>query len=414
MKKIRIGIFGAGVRGLTLAANLMLLNCDIVAFCEMRPDQREVAKQQLGADVAAYECFDEFIEHDMDAVILTNFFHEHAPYAIRCFEKGLHVFSECISNGTMADGVALIRAFEKSNSVYMLGENYPQMLFNREIKRVCDGGTLGRVMYAEGEYNHPSDPWDFSFKKDYIYREDHWRNFLPATYYVTHSLGPIMWATGATPKRVTALPIYQPPKEDIPYSKATDRTAILMTLNDDDSVFRMTGCASFGGHHNSYRVCGQKGTIENLRGMGEQVMLRYNRWQLPEGAEEISLYTPKWNDPEEEFIKQSGHGGGDYLTMRMFLECVRENRQPEHPFDIHSAVAMSSVAILGHRSVLENGTPYDIPDFHEEEWRVRYENDTLSPFYGTDGSQPTIPGCSHPDYRPTERQIELYKQGLGL
>ena len=55
-----------------------------------------------------------------------------------------------------------------------------------------------------------------------------------------------------------------------------------MTQNDDGSVFRFTGCAAFGGHHNAYRVCGTKGQIENLRGMGGKVMLRYNKWEKPD------------------------------------------------------------------------------------------------------------------------------------
>ena len=29
-------------------------------------------------------------------------------------------------------------------------------------------------------------------------------------------------------------------------------------------------------------------------------------------------------------------------------------------------------------------------DFHKEEDRIKYENDTLTPFYGSDGSTPTI------------------------
>jgi hypothetical protein len=68
---------------------------------------------------------------------------------------------------------------------------------------------------------------------------------------------------------------------------------------------------------------------------------------------------------------------------------------------------MSSVALLSHRSMLEGGVPYDIPDFHLEECRQQYENDRLTPFYGADGSEPTLPCCSHPDYAPTERQQEL-------
>jgi hypothetical protein len=53
-----------------------------------------------------------------------------------------------------------------------------------------------------------------------------------------------------------------------------------------------------------------------------------------------------------------------------------------------------------------------IPDFRSEECRKEYENDRLTPFYGSDGSKPNIPCCSHPDYKPSERQMELYFEEL--
>lgn len=414
MNKIRIGIFGVG-RGMDLAKDFMLNGCDIVAICDKRRENLEKAAKELGNTATAYEKFDDFIEHDMDAVLLANYFHEHAPYAIKCFERGIHVYSECISNGTMAEGVELIRAFEKSNSIYMIAENYPQMIFNREIKRICDSGTLGKILYAEGEYNHPNNPADYKFRKRFNYFGKHWRNFLPRTYYITHSLGPVMWATGATPVRVSSFAAFAPINEDAPNaSHNADRVAIVTTQNDDGSIFRITGCAGFGAHHNSYRVCGTNGQIENLRGMGDKVMLRYNDWSIPEGAEETNLYTPALNDKDEEIIKNSGHGGGDYLTIRMFVNCIKAKKQPEHPFDIYSAINMSSVGILAHRSMLEGGKPYDIPDFHKEECRKQYENDRLTPFWGSDGSEPNIPCCSHTDYKPTEKQVELYNESLNF
>ena len=410
MNKIKIGIFGVG-RGMDIARNFMLLNCEIVAICDFHQKRREAAAKTLDASVAVYDSFDQFIEHDMDAVVLANYFHEHAPYAIRCMERGLHIFSECISNGTMAEGVELIRAAEKSDSIYMLAENYPQMIFNREMKRICDSKTLGKILYAEGEYNHPADPADTTFMKIYNYFPEHWRNFTPRSYYITHSLGPVMHATGATPKRVTSFSVFAPIEGDYPTARhGADRAAIITTQNDDGSIFRITGCAAFGAHHNAYRICGTEGQVENLRGMGEKVMLRYNSWSKPEDANETTLYEPGWNDQDEAFIRQSGHGGGDYLTARMFLDCIRQKKQPEHPFDLHSAVTMSSVAILAHRSMLEGGKPYDIPDFHSEECRKQYENDRLTPFYGTDGSKPNIPCCSHTDFKPTESQIERFKE----
>ena len=414
MKKIKVGIFGVG-RGMELAKDFMLLGADIAAICDFNEERLEEATKKVGKDTAVYSDFDSFIEHDLDAVVLANYFHEHTPFAIKCFEKGIHVFSECISNGTMAEGIELLKAFEKSNSIYMLAENYPQMIFNREMKRVCDNGTLGKILYAEGEYNHPADPNDVKFKKTYNYFPEHWRNFLPRSYYITHSLGPVMWATGATPKKVTSFAAFAPIEGDAPTASFSgDRVSIVTTQNDDGSIFRITGCAAFGGHHNAYRICGTEGQIENLRGMGNKVMLRYNGWSKPEGMDEVNLYEPKWNDPDEEIFKTSGHGGGDYLTARVFLDCIKKGKQPEHPFDIYSAINMSSVAILSHRSMLEGGKPYDIPDFTKEEDCKLYENDRLSPFYGVDGSDPVIPCCSHTDFKPTEKQIENYKKAVGL
>ena len=412
MGKIRVGVFGAG-RGLEIAKNFMLLDADIVALCDNHKERREAALRQLDRSVAAYESFDDFIEHPMDAVILANNFYQHAPFAIKCFERNIHVFSECVSNGTMGEGVELVRAFQKSSSIYMLGENYPQMIFNREMKRLVDSGKLGKILYAEGEYNHPVSAWDTNFTKTYKFYPNHWRHFLPRTYYITHSLGPVMNATGATPKKVSAFAMYSPDPDDVPSATYdADKAANITTFNDDGSVFRVTACSAFGAHHNAYRVCGTKGQIENVRGMGEQIMLRYNAWDVPDGEKEINLYAPSWNDKDEEIIKTSGHGGGDYLTARTFIECVKAGKQPPHPFDIYSATVMSSVGILAHRSTMEGGKVYDIPDFRNEDDCKMYENDYLTPFWSDDGSAPTLPCCSHPDYKPTERQMELYFEEL--
>ncbi|MBQ9997178.1 MAG: hypothetical protein IJP32_12460 [Clostridia bacterium] len=223
-----------------------------------------------------------------------------------------------------------------------------------------------------------------------------------------------MRATGATPKTVTAFAAFAPVEGKVPHaSYSGDRAAIITTQNDDGSIFRITGCAAFGAHHNAYRICGTEGQIENLRGMGAKIMLRYNSWTKPEDKEEVNLYDPGWNDPDEQKITASGHGGSDYITARMFLDCIREGHQPEHPFHVHSAVAMSSVAILAHRSMLEGGKPYEIPDFHTEEARKQYENDRHTPYYGTDGSEPDLPVCSHPDYKPTDEQMQCYLDLFG-
>ena len=41
---------------------------------------------------------------------------------------------------------------------------------------------------------------------------------------------------------------------------------------------------------------------------------------------------------------------------------------------------------------------------------IKYENDRLTPFWGKNGEPPTIPCCSDPDFKPTEKQLQLYKE----
>ena len=79
-KKIRIGVFGCW-RGTAVAKCLKLAGADIVAACDKKPERLEKIKPYLTEDAGIYDNFDDFIEHDMDACLVTNYYHEHAPYA---------------------------------------------------------------------------------------------------------------------------------------------------------------------------------------------------------------------------------------------------------------------------------------------------------------------------------------------
>lgn len=414
MKQIRVGIFGFS-RGGNYAGHFLANNAKIVAICEKDEQRLQQAKERFGKDTGYYQDFDAFIEHEgMDAVLLANYFNEHADYAIRLLEKNIHVLSECTSNITMAEGVRLVEAAEKSKAFYVLAENYPYMLFNQEMKRVYEGGTLGKCRYAEGEYNHAGDPYTPlpPVTSGRLFdSETHWRNFNPRTYYVTHSLAPIMFATGAKPVRVTAMPVFAPSPQDANRaSYVGDKAAIITTLNDDNSVFKFTGHASFGASDNSYRLCCDKGQIENIRGTGGKIMLRYNDWHKPEDKEPVNFYMPQWQGEDKELIEKAGHGGGDFCIIREFLKSIREGYQ--HPFDVYFATRMASVAILGHRSLLEFGVPYDIPDFRKKEDRDRYRDDELTPYWHSDGTPPSIPCCSRPDFAPSRMQKENFRKCL--
>lgn len=411
-RKIKIGIFGLN-RGMANAKAIKLCGGDIIAVCDKNDERRRAFKERIEPKCTVFDDFDSLIKCGIEAVYIANYFPEHAPYAIKALEKGIHVISECTSNGTMAEGVALMRAAEKSSAIYMLGENYPYMLFNLEMQRVYQEGSLGKILFGEGEYNHASPSTDPNAVRSLYDSETHWRNYLPATYYLTHSLAPLMCATHSVPKRVCALPVFSPKEGDdiITASRNGDALAIMTVLNDDGSVFRITGHSTFGYSENSYRLACKKGQIENVRGTDGKVMLSYNSWHTPAGAKESDLYYPHENENDAPLAAQTGHFGSDYYMFKDFFDCIRTNRRPY--LDAFVATTMASVGILGHRSLLKLGEPMDIPDLRLEQERKKYENDTLSPFYAYDGKvSPSVQVCSDDSFSPSDDKIQRFKKAI--
>ena len=114
-QKIKIGVMG-GYRGVSMIRYCEAAdNACLVAVCDKNPEILNTVKENIGDDnVTYYDNFEEFINHDMDAVVLANYATEHAPFAIRALKKGLHVFSEVLPCQTMKEAVGLIEEVEKS------------------------------------------------------------------------------------------------------------------------------------------------------------------------------------------------------------------------------------------------------------------------------------------------------------
>ena len=79
-KTIRFGVFGTGDRGWSLTFDLQKAGAEIVAYCDNNPKALEKYTNIFFAEggAKAFTSFDEFIKEDFDAVLLTNFFCEHA------------------------------------------------------------------------------------------------------------------------------------------------------------------------------------------------------------------------------------------------------------------------------------------------------------------------------------------------
>lgn len=372
-KPIRVGVIGVG-RGDNFACGATeLVGMKLVALCDTWEEKLREAGKRHG--VATYTNYDKFLEHDMDAVVLANYFHEHAPFAIKALAAGKHVMSECTSNATLAEGVALCRAVEKSGKTYMLAENYPYTQFHMEMRRLYHTGEIGEVTYAEGEYNHPMSPEEYMRISP---GTKHWRNWLPSTYYCTHALAPLMMITDCMPVKVNGLSIVCREATDDTV-KVGDAGSVILCRMDNGAVFRLFGLL-LPGHSNWTRIHGARGAMETTRGPGYfgpgQVRVWHDHWLRTPGQPSERVYVPDW--PEHgDLANRAGHGGGDFWTNFEFANAIRAGGQPY--LDVYRGVAMSSVGILAWKSALRDGAPCDMPDFRKESARKAYENDHWSP-----------------------------------
>ena len=406
-QKIRIGVIGVG-RGQSFARGASaMVGMELVALCDQWESKLEEVGKEYG--VATYTDYDEFLQHDMDAVVLANYFHEHAPFAIKALKAGKHVMSETAANSTLAEGVALCRAVEETGLTYMLAENYPYTAFNQEMRRLYQEGEIGEATYAEGEYNHPMTP---ESRLRISPGMKHWRAWIPSTYYCTHALAPLMYITETMPVKINALSIIC--KDIVEETvRVSDPGSVILCRMDNGAVFRLFGVI-LPGHSNWYRVHGARGAMELARGQGYfgsgQVRVWHEEWDLKPGEEAERTYEPDW--PEHgELARQAGHGGGDFWTNFHFANAIRAGGQPF--LNVYRGVAMSSVGILAWKSALEDGCPIDVPDFSDENSRKQYEDDHWSPWpehAGPGQPPPSILGHVEPSPQGIENARKVWKE----
>jgi predicted dehydrogenase len=404
---IRVGVVGVG-RGQSFAQGANeVVGMKLVALCDLWKERLEEVGRRYG--VATYTDYDRFLEHDMDAVILANYFHQHAPLAIKALEAGKHVMSETASNTTLAEGVALCRTVEKTGLTYMLAENYPYTAFNQEMRRLYQAGEIGQVTYAEGEYNHPMAPRD---RLRISPGMKHWRAWLPSTYYCTHALAPLVYITEARPVKVNGLSIAGR-EVDRMTVRVGDPGSVILCRMDNGAVFRIFGLV-LPGHSNWYRLHGTRGAMELTRGGGYfgpgQIRVWHEPWDLQPGEEAERVYTPDW--PEHgDLAAKAGHGGGDFWTNFHFTNAIRTGEMPF--LNVYRGVAMSSVGILAWKSALEDGRPFDVPDFSDEASRQSYENDHWSPWpehAGPGQPPPSILGTPTPGEEAIAFAREVWRE----
>lgn len=374
MKKIKIGVLGA-YRGSSMINYCTRAdNAEVVAICDKSAEAIEAQKENVeGLNITFYDNFEDFIKHDMDAVVLANYANEHAPFAIKAMNLGKHVFSEVLPVQTMKEAVELVEAVEKTGKIYAYGENYCYMPAPYEMKKLYQSNKIGEFEYGECEYIHNCEPiWHAITYGE----ENHWRNNMYATFYCTHSIGPIIHATHLRPVSVTGFESSKVERKLRTGSKSGLFGIEMITLENGGIIKSIHGDL----YKDSvwYSMYGSKGRMECGRELPEsghihKIYVDYDEFSGDYKNPKHTSYNPTHG--MEDKCEGYGHGGSDFYSMWHFIEKVKGNPDADI-IDVYEALDMFLPGMFAYRSVLDGGIPKEIPNLRDKSIRDDWRNDT--------------------------------------
>lgn len=202
MKKVRIGVIGAGGMGNHHLLHLHLIKgAELTVICDI--DSAVLNKMTVRHSVKGFLNYRELIDSGLvDAVMVATPHYDHTPISIYAFEKGVHVLCEKPVAVHVKDALAMNEAHAQSNCVYGVMFQFRASPIYKKAKEMIDSGEIGKIT----RINYLVTDW---FRTQAYYDSGGWRatwkgegggvllNQCP------HSLDVLQWF-GGLPKRITA------------------------------------------------------------------------------------------------------------------------------------------------------------------------------------------------------------------
>ncbi|MFA7232868.1 MAG: Gfo/Idh/MocA family oxidoreductase [Terrimicrobiaceae bacterium] len=150
--KIRVGIIGAGSRGILCFGKAIQSREDarVVALCDPNPVRMEFASKELGIQPDCHASVESLIAGGkLDAVVITSPDFCHEPNAVAALCGGVHVLIDKPLATTVKGCQNIIGAAEKSGKTLMMGFNLRHHNVLVKLKSLVSDGVLGRIFLME-------------------------------------------------------------------------------------------------------------------------------------------------------------------------------------------------------------------------------------------------------------------------
>ncbi len=411
MSKVKFGILGA-TRGMNFAMYSLFNHphAEVAAICDAYPPLMERIRNALAErDLypALYTDYDEMLESGIDAVIIANFANDHARFAIRALEKGVHVLSEVLPTQTMDEAVRLCEAYEKSGKIYHYAENYCFTDYTLEMKRRYENGDIGELVSAECDFiNDCSGRWSLLTRG----RRAHWRNFVPSTFYCTHSIGPMVYATGLRPENVVGMEAPQLPYMREHGARSGSCAMEIMQMENGGFARSLNGNlkCSFSSR---IRLIGTKGTMEHRNWGGFNIILETKT----QGTFSSETYEPERTFTLENLENIGVIDRGAAYLLEYFIDAICGDKAAEAKgINLYQALDMSLPGLMAYRSILNGSMPMNLPNFRDKAAREIFRGDNTCTDPSVASGDQLQPSCSTateeiPD-SVYEREAALYAE----
>ena len=359
--KLKVGIVGAP-RGQSFIRSLQAIEeTDVIAICDLNIDVVEGVASQFNID-QKYTEFEKMIQSDLDIVVVSTPMPLHAPQSTLALQEGKHVISEVPAATDLQQCWELAKSVENSKKKYMMAENYVYTKPNILIRELAMQGLFGDIYFGEGQYIH-----ELKSLNEITKWRRKWQTGRNGCTYSTHSLGPVLqWFED----RVCTVSCFgsghhYEDSEGKQYENEDTISMICKTTRGGLVEIRVDMLSDRPALGQYYSLQGTKGCYEAARGLGDQPKIWLAEhsdqiaWQSLSDFEE--QYMPEiWRNPSMEAL-QAGHGGGDYLEVREFVDSIINDTKS--PIDIYESLDKTVPGLVSEVSINRESIPVEVPDF---------------------------------------------------
>ncbi len=352
-RPVNVGVIGTGNRGRTLLQNIaQIKNVNIVAVCDIYPDNLRQGQRRAGKTAKAFEDYRQLLEmKEIEAVVVATPQHTHAEISVAALDAGKNVFCEKCMAFSIEQAEDMVMAARKSKKFLQVGH---QRRYNPMYHKAFEHIQKAVIGPEEHPVTHVRCQWNSNQDWRSFCPEPKWEKILNWRLYSdisgglmaefgAHQVDVADWFLGATPVAVSGVgklffykdgrDIWDHINVMIEYPNDVTMNYASVLTNGYDGVSEQF----MGPYGTITLILGQPlgmGTLAFEIGKKQPVWLKLAHTQEIEGRAVVTIVTGKKyipgkeKDAQEQIGKESGEKNDIYLEFEGFFKSIREEKPP--------------------------------------------------------------------------------------